>query len=75
MDRSADRADRPREMLFGGLGVTGIQGYLAHKKTPTPLGPPQDPRHRPTLGSYGGAFSCAVGALIAQDLGLQPGVG
>ena len=49
--RSADRAHRPREMLFGGLGFTGIQGYLAHKKTPTPLGPPQDPRHRPTVGS------------------------
>jgi len=21
-----------------------LQGYLAHKKTPTPLGPPKDPR-------------------------------
>ena len=29
----------------------GVQGYLAHKKTPTPLGPPQDPRQRPTEGS------------------------
>jgi hypothetical protein len=28
-----------------------VQGYLAHKKTSTPLGPPQDPRHRPSLGS------------------------
>ena len=28
-----------------------IQGYLAHKKTPTPVGPPSDPRHRPTVGS------------------------
>ena len=28
-----------------------LQGYLAHKKTPTPLGPPKDPRHRPTVGS------------------------
>ena len=34
-----------------------IQGNLAHKKTPTPLGPPKDPRHRPTVGSRGEAFS------------------
>ena len=26
-------------------------GYLACAKTPTPLGPPQDPRHRPKVGS------------------------
>ena len=28
-----------------------LQGYFAHKKTPNPLGPPQDPRHMPTVGS------------------------
>ena len=28
-----------------------LQEYLAHKKTPTPQGPPRDPRHRPTVGS------------------------
>ena len=28
-----------------------LQGYLAHKKTPNPLGPPRDPRQRPTVGS------------------------
>jgi hypothetical protein len=28
-----------------------VQGYLAHKKTPTPLGPPEDPRHMPAVGS------------------------
>ena len=28
-----------------------LQGYLADKKTPTPLGLPQDSRHRPTVGS------------------------
>ena len=26
------------------------QGYLAHKKEPPTLGPPQDPRHSPTAG-------------------------
>ena len=34
-----------------------LQGSLAHKKTPTPLGTPYDPRHRPTVGSQGDAFS------------------
>ena len=29
----------------------GVQGHLAHKKIPTPLGPPKDLRHRPTVGS------------------------
>ena len=33
------------------LGRARVQGYLAHKETLTPLGPPQDPRHRPTVGS------------------------
>ena len=33
------------------VGAVSAQGYLAHTKTPTPLGPPQDPRHRPTVGS------------------------
>ena len=28
-----------------------LQGYLAKKKTPTPLGLPWDPRHGPTVGS------------------------
>ena len=28
-----------------------VQGYLAHKKLPPPVGPPQGPRQRPTVGS------------------------
>ena len=34
------------------------QGYLGRKKTHTPIGPPGDPRHRPTVGSSRGVFSC-----------------
>ena len=30
---------------------TILQGYIAHKKLPTPLAPPKDPRHTPTVGS------------------------
>ena len=33
------------------------QGYLAHKQTPAPRGPPWEPRHGPTAGSYGVAVS------------------
>jgi len=28
-----------------------LQGYLAHKEMPTPLGSSEDPRHRPTVWS------------------------
>ena len=50
-----------------------IQGYLAHKKTPTPLGPPYDPRHGPTVGSYGVAVSCERGTPVHQRIGpLSP---
>ena len=45
-------------MVFGlKSGVSGsgcmvrVQGYLAHLKTLTPLGPPQGHRQRPTVGS------------------------
>ena len=34
-----------------GAGVTGAPCY---NKTPTPLGLPYDPRHRPKVGSWGG---------------------
>ena len=32
---------------------SGLQGYLAHKKTPTPVGHPQDSKHRPAVWSQG----------------------
>jgi len=31
--------------------VLQVQGYLAHKKAPNPLGSPEGPRHRPSAGS------------------------
>ena len=42
----------PRGAQRGGRG-TPIQGYVAHKKTSTPLGPPYNTTHRPTVGSCG----------------------
>ena len=41
-----------------------MQGYLADKKQPPPLGPPWGPRHRPTAGSGGGALSQERGAPV-----------
>jgi len=39
------------------VSVLAVQGYLAQKKMPIPLGPSHGPRLSPTVGSYGGAFS------------------
>ena len=55
----ADKLDvlTPVSLPRSGVGVRDfvksliVQGYLAHKKTHPPLGPPLDPRHRPTVGS------------------------
>jgi len=33
------------------IGSYHLQGCLAHKKQPPPLGPPKDPRYSPTVGS------------------------
>ena len=38
-----------------------LQGYLAHKKPPTPLTPPEEPRHGPAVGSCGVAVSFGRG--------------
>ena len=37
------RVGAPSGVVAGGWGP--YMGYLAHKKTPTPLGPPQGPRY------------------------------
>ena len=44
-------SEEERPVLRGALLIDlHEQGYLAHTKTPTPLGPPQDPTHRPAVG-------------------------
>jgi hypothetical protein len=35
------------------LPTKPLRGCLAHKKPPPLLGPPEEPRHGPTVGSYG----------------------
>ena len=40
--------------------------YLAHKKLPTPLGPPQGPRLCPSVGSQGGPLSYERGTPDCQ---------
>ena len=53
-------------LCSGGGQSVSLQGYLARKKTPTLLGPPQHPRHRPTVGFWGGAFSFKRGIPVTQ---------
>ena len=48
---------RPSSIEYNGP----LQGYLAHKKLPPSLGPPQGPRHSPTIESKGVAVSCGRG--------------
>ena len=51
-------------------GQYGLQGYLAHEKKPTPLGPPYDPRCSPTVGSWeGGVFDGADRPTGLDQLG------
>ena len=42
---------------------SGLQGYLAHKKN---LGPPSNPRHRPTVRSYREAVSYDQGTSVRR---------
>jgi len=48
--RLCRRLCRGADIWEGRMG-RGLHGYLAHKNKPHPLGSPQGPRHRPTLGS------------------------
>ena len=38
----------------------GLLWYLAREKSPSPLGTPRDPMHRPTVGSWGGGIFSRV---------------
>ena len=42
---------RGGKVPLGRVGRDIVQGYLTHNKTPNPLWPPFDPRHRTTAGS------------------------
>ena len=43
-----------------------LQGYLAHKKTLTPIGPRQGPMYSPTVGSEEGGVSYERGAPVRE---------
>ena len=55
-----------RHFLVSAIYVRGdtyrVQGYLADKKLPTPLGPPQDPRSS-YCGIAAGPLDCWVRAF------------
>jgi hypothetical protein len=41
-----------------------LQGYLAHKRRPSHLGPPHDPRHGPAVGSQEGGVFNELGIVL-----------
>ena len=41
-----------------------VQGYLAHKDPTPPLGPPQVPRHSPTVGSQAKSYCRVLGMVL-----------
>jgi len=51
LEASPERSDRRDAAAAGREMIKQVQGYLAHKKHPPSLGPPQGPRHSPTVGS------------------------
>jgi len=62
------RIPNPEPRDPGNNNSTPLQGYLAHKIPPPPPGPPYEPRHGPTVGSYGVAVSYERGTPV----GLNP---
>ena len=50
--------------------IRTLQGYLAHKKQPNPLGPPSGPSHRPTVGSQGGAVCHERSSPVRMSLSV-----
>jgi len=56
-------------LLTPALSEHFLQGYLAHKKTLTLLGPPSAPRHRPTVGSWGVRFLVSEVPLYGRKEG------
>ena len=51
-------------MLNPNVKAGKLQGYLARNKPPPPLGPPQGPRHSPTVGSEGDAVAYERGTPV-----------
>ena len=45
------RAAGARALVCRPITSSGVQGYHTHKKPATSLGPPFDPRHRPSVRS------------------------
>ena len=54
-------------MLLNEATKVGGQVHFdgAQKKQPSPLEPPQGPRHTPTVGSYGGLVSYERGTPVS----------
>jgi len=55
------------EVQCAPLHVHALQGYLAHKETPPPLGPPWDHGHHINVGSYGQTLSHERGTPVSVE--------
>ena len=65
MTRTAERASVCAVACWSlRSGEQGLQGYFAHKKQPPSLGPPQDPKYSPAVGSWEGGVSHGRGIPV-----------
>ena len=46
LSKFISRPSKCNSLAGAGPAIQALQGYLAHKKVPPPLGPPYGPRHR-----------------------------
>ena len=61
---------------YGTAYHRALQGYLVHKKSPNPIGPPYGRGHGPTVGSYGVAVSYKRRTPVpVPETGIVPGSG
>ena len=63
---------KAREVCGPSPRVRRLHGFFAHKKPPHPLGPQWEPRHGPTVGSYGVAVSYKRGTPVALPHSARP---
>ena len=54
------------------MPAVGLEGYLARKKQPPPLGPPQGPGRSPTVGSQVAAVFNERGTPVSLCADLAP---
>ena len=62
-------------LLLADGSLMAYRGTSPMRNSPPPLGPPYGPRHRPTVGSWGGAVSYERGAPVNPNTGYPADAG